>query len=356
MVATCWTGPAVRWPGPGVGRALRQRAVGTPAWPARAPAVLGPVSTGAEILVRAWTLRPRAARSRGDCMPRAGSRSTVRAHDPPPGATARASGPAVGRNPDRRPATNTRLRIARRVHPPRRTHESWIRRQHDAPTGRPPTLRLRRSIALALAASALAATVAAPTAAAAAPAGSVLALLETDGTAYDTNWYDYDILEAAARTVLTAKPGSDVAALTVANANITVFAPNDRAFQLLVASLTGRWYWSESTVVTKLVEYLGGDAVDTIEAVLLYHVIGDQVTWSEFKSAKGTSVTTALGSTIGIRYYSWWDLGVIVDKDRNAVNPTVVRSKRDIFVGTNSVVHGISLVLRPVDLPPISTY
>ena len=214
-------------------------------------------------------------------------------------------------------------------------------------------MNIRRTVSLALVGAALTATAAAPITSAAtpAPAGSVLALLEADGTAFDGNWYDYDILEAAARTVLAAKPGSTVAALAAPNANLTVFAPNDRAFQVLTWSLTGKWYSTEAGVVKGLVGALGANAVDTIEAVLLYHVHAGKITAADAKAASGTSISTVLGPTIGVRYYPWLNLIVLKDKDPDAANPWVVNSKANIFVGTNSVVHGISLVLRPVNLP-----
>ena len=181
----------------------------------------------------------------------------------------------------------------------------------------------------------------------------MLALLEADGTAYDGNWYDFDILEAAARTVLAAKPESPVAALAVPNGNLTVFAPNDRAFQTLVASLTGKWYGTEAGVVNGLVTALGASAVDTIESVLLYHVVPGKTTWAGFERPSTASPSPrSSGPTIGFRYYPWLNVGVLKDQDPNAANPWIVNSKRDIMVGSNSVVHGIALVLRPADLPP----
>jgi hypothetical protein len=225
-------------------------------------------------------------------------------------------------------------------------------------------MKIRRTIVSLLGAAVLVTAVAAPVAAAPAatgsrsvpapaapaPAGSVLALLEADGTAFDRDWYDYDILEAAARTVLGAKPGSQVAALTVPNANITVFAPNDRAFQVLVASLTGKWLPTEEGVVSALVSALGVNAVDTIEQVLLYHVIPGKVDFATAKAVSGTPVATVLGPTITPRYIPWLNTLVLRDQDPNAADPWVVNSKRDIPVGTNSLVHGIALVLRPADL------
>lgn len=221
-------------------------------------------------------------------------------------------------------------------------------------------MHLRRSIALALAGAALVTATAVPAASAAgpidAPAGSVLDVLEADGTAFDGNWYDFDILEAVARTVVDAKPGTTVAALADPSARLTVFAPNDRAFQVLAHDLTGRWYGTEAGVVGGIVDAiqngLKANVADTLEAVLLYHVLGSKVTFSQAKAASGQSVPTVLGPTIGIKYYPWLNLLTLRDKDTDALNPWVVNSKRDIMTANgNSVIHGIALVLRPINLP-----
>ncbi|HYO43967.1 MAG TPA: fasciclin domain-containing protein [Candidatus Limnocylindrales bacterium] len=222
-------------------------------------------------------------------------------------------------------------------------------------------MKIRRSLSLALVGAALTTAVAVPAASAAtpvdAPAGSVLDLLEADGTAFDSNWYDFDILEAAARVVVSApdKGSSTVLALADPTAKLTVLAPNDRAFQVLARSLTGKWYWSEEAVLGAIAgaitNGLGADLEDTLEAVLLYHVIGAKVTFADVKALSGKSVATVGGGTIGIKYYPWLNLLTLRDKDGDAVNPWVINSKRNIAVGTNSIVHGIALVLRPIDLP-----
>ena len=56
------------------------------------------------------------------------------------------------------------------------------------------------------------------------------------------------------------------------------------------------------------------------------------------------------GGSIGIKFYPWLNLVVLRDADTDDANPWVVNSKRDIAVG-KSLVHGISLVLRPINLP-----
>jgi len=220
-------------------------------------------------------------------------------------------------------------------------------------------MNLRRSLSVALVGAAIAGTVAVPVTSAAtpAPAGSILALLEADGTAYDANWYDFDILEAAARVVVTApdKASSPVLALADPNARLTVFAPNDRAFQVLAHSLTGKWYAEKDVlgaIAGAIATGLKADVEDTVEAVLLYHVLGGKTTFAQLAALNGKEVTTVGGGKIGVRYYSWLNLAVLRDQDPNAFNPWVVNSKRNIETSNgNSIVHGIALVLRPIDLP-----
>jgi len=212
-------------------------------------------------------------------------------------------------------------------------------------------MRIRRTISALLAGSILLTVLAVP---ASASTPSVADVLGRDGVAFDTNWYDYDIVEKAALTVIDAKDGqTTVAALADPNASLTVFAPNDRAFQALVYSLTGRWYWSEAKVFEQLVAAVSGlvgpDAtIDTIEAVLLYHVVGGKVMASQVPSLNGKDVTAVGGGTFRVKV--GWLFTSLVDKDPDALNPTLVKSKLDIPAG-NSVIHGISLVLRPIDLP-----
>ena len=218
-------------------------------------------------------------------------------------------------------------------------------------------MNLRRSISLALVGAALVTATAVPAVSASAPidgpAGSVLDVLEADGTALDSNWYDFDILEVAARAVVDAKgAGTTVAQLANPDAALTVFAPNDRAFQVLAHELTGKWFWTEAGVVNGLLGALGPNAVDTLETVLLYHVVGGKVDFATAKSLSGTSVPTVLGPTIKLKYYGWINTLVLVDQDPNDFNPWVVNSKRNIETSNGkSIIHGIALVLRPADLP-----
>ncbi|MEO5964953.1 MAG: fasciclin domain-containing protein [Candidatus Limnocylindrales bacterium] len=215
-------------------------------------------------------------------------------------------------------------------------------------------MNVRRTISLALVGAALVTAAAVPVASAAGP--KTIASVLNDGSGFDTNWYDYDILDTAVNAVLAADAQSPLWAVTDPDTAFTVFAPNDRAFQVLVASLTGKWYGTEAGVTNALIAALGGGktALATIQNVVLYHIVpAGRVDFATAKTLSGQAVPTALGPTIKFRYYSWINTLVLGDKDPNAINPWVVNSKRDIDAG-KSIIHGISLVLRPMDLPPLA--
>ena len=84
------------------------------------------------------------------------------------------------------------------------------------------------------------------------------------------------------RTVLDAKPASPVAVLADGSTRLTAFLPTDRAFRRLVRDLTGTAPDTERAVFTAAAT-LG---VDTIEQVLLYHVVPGQ-TLTSGKVAEG---------------------------------------------------------------------
>ena len=177
---------------------------------------------------------------------------------------------------------------------------------------------------------------------------SLAAVLTADGNRFDRNWNDYDIVTEAVLAVLAAKPSSPVGLLTDGKVALTAFLPTDRAFRNLVGDLTGKWYRNESTVFTKLVEAVG---VDTVEAVLLYHVVpGATITRKAALKADGAVLTTALaGATITVDVKCrWLPLVFLVDADPDDRNPWIQRF--DINRGNLQIAHGISAVLRPVNL------
>ncbi|MDN4173340.1 fasciclin domain-containing protein [Nocardioides sp. SOB77] len=199
----------------------------------------------------------------------------------------------------------------------------------------------------ALATSAVLAGALAP-AQAAAPAAkpgttSLAEVLAADGTKLDKSWKDFDLTEAAVLAVLDAKPDSPVGLLTQGGKRATAFIPTDRAFQLLVKDLKGFAPTTEAKTF-KQVAKLG---VDTIETVLLYHVVaGRTLTSDKVLAAEGQKVATAQGGSIKVHVIK--GKVTLLDADKDDRNPRVV--VLDINRGNKQVGHAIDRVLRPVDL------
>lgn len=224
---------------------------------------------------------------------------------------------------------------------------------------------LRRTLALATAAglsllmTAPAAT-AAPTAApsASSPSSSpalgsksLAAVLTSDGNRFDNNWNDYDVLTQAVLAVVKAKPHSPVAVLTDGKTPVTAFLPTDRAFQIFVHDLTGQWIWSEQRLFTTLVKTAG---VDTVEAILEYHVVpGATITAKDALKSGGANLQTALpGATFKVNVVSrYYTIVRLHDNDSSDRDPYLIASALDINKGNRQIAHGITAVLRPVDLP-----
>ena len=210
--------------------------------------------------------------------------------------------------------------------------------------------RTTRTLAAGLTAAALAATalVAAPAQAAAAPKGStsLAEVLAADGNRLDRNWDDFDLVEKAVYAVLEAKPDSPVAVLADGDTALTAFVPTDRAFRRLVHDLTGERKARERGVLRAVTSV--ADA-DTLEAVLLYHVVpGATITYFQARNADGARLETALGSKLRVNVV---DAKVrLKDRDRDDLNPQVIRSLKNLNKGNKQIAHGINRVLRPIDL------
>ena len=213
------------------------------------------------------------------------------------------------------------------------------------------TMSIRR-IAIAAAGLALTAGVIAPSAASAsssAPTGtrSLAEVLLADGNQFDSNSADFDIVTEAVLAVLAAKPASPVKVLTDGSVPLTAFNPDDKAFRILAISLTGSG-GTEQEVFGKV----AGLGIDTVEQVLLYHVVpGATITSRAAARADGAALTTALGPTITVDVLNRHVPVIkLIDKDRDAANPMISRAALNINKGNVQIAHGISRVLRPVNL------
>lgn len=212
---------------------------------------------------------------------------------------------------------------------------------------------MKRRVPALLAASALAlgAVQATAPAANAKAAGddSLATLLTSDGNQFDKNKNDFDIVTEAALAVVAAKPDSPVALLADGSQRLTVFAPTDEAFRLLAKDLTGKTIKSEKKIFDSLVQLAG---VDTIETVLLYHVVpGKTLTSNKVLKANGAKLKTAAGETVKVKIRKKPSLSItLMDKDKNDTDPQVVLKALDLNKGNKQVAHGIDQVLRPIDL------
>lgn len=176
---------------------------------------------------------------------------------------------------------------------------------------------------------------------------SLATVLTSDGNKFDRNANDYDIVTQAVLKVLKEKPNSPVSVLTDGSVKLTAFVPNDRAFRALVKDLTGKRYKKERTVYKK-VRDLG---VDTVETVLLYHVVpGPKINSKAAVKANGAKLKTAQGGIIkvGVKKVHGNTIIKLRDRDFNDRNAKVIVT--NINKGNKQLAHGVNRVLRPVDL------
>jgi uncharacterized surface protein with fasciclin (FAS1) repeats len=193
---------------------------------------------------------------------------------------------------------------------------------------------------------------ASPSAIAADAGTKSLAAVLTAKSSYDNNSDNYDILTAAVLAVLKAKPMSSVKVLTDGTVALTAFIPNDGAFKKLVAQLTNKAPSTEEATFAAV----AGLGIDTVEQVLLYHVVpGTAILSGDALKANGVTLTTALtGKTFAVAVAG--TAITLADQDPIAPNPTVILSQVDINKGNVQIAHGINTVLLPVPLlKPLGT-
>lgn len=175
---------------------------------------------------------------------------------------------------------------------------------------------------------------------------SLATVLAADGGGFDKNRRDFDILDNAVRAVLAAKPDSPVGVLGDGDVALTAFAPTDAAFRRLATDVTGHRFPKERTVFRKIAAAVG---VEGVESVLLYHVVpGATITYKQARAADGAKLTTALGPKIGVQVKK---RVILTDKDRDDRNARVMPGLRNINKGNQQIAHGVTRVLRPIDLP-----
>lgn len=206
-------------------------------------------------------------------------------------------------------------------------------------------MHLRAAAVVAAAGMALVPTVvAAPAANAGFGERSLAAVLLADtvggNPSFDRKGTDFDILTAAVLLVLDEKPSSAVSVLTDGSVKLTAFLPTDNAFMRTGADL-GLTGSSEAELAGAYVSALG---VDTIEQVLLYHVVpGIRINSTTAAASDDAVLPTALGQTIKVNVN---ENGIFLrDKATALINPKV--QIVDINKGNLQIAHGIGRVLIP---------
>lgn len=206
-------------------------------------------------------------------------------------------------------------------------------------------MKLKRLAAVAISAGLLMAGFA-PVANASEGNTSLAAVLTSNPAKFDKNWGNYNIVTAAVLAVLEAKPNSAVSALTNGDVALTAFIPTDRAFRKLVFDLTGTRPATERATFNAV----AGLGIDTIEQVLLYHVVvGPAIDSSAALSANGAKLQTAAGTgaknRIEVRVYPKVPAIWLRDTNTMLKNPRVILSQVDINKGNKQIAHGINRVL-----------
>jgi uncharacterized surface protein with fasciclin (FAS1) repeats len=221
---------------------------------------------------------------------------------------------------------------------------------------------MRRVIGTLLAVVLAVGAFAAPAAAQEPPSLAAQILADADGE-FDRNWYDFDIIGEVVAALLGAADEGLIetqlgaAALPLADLQaagldgLTVFLPNDRAFQLLAFDLSGKWLRNEAQVIPAILDAVGGD-LQLVNTIVEYHVVPGTIDSAAAVASDGAVLPTVSGFTfeVDVRESRWFGPTIrLIDNDPDDFNPFVIRSKVDNFAG-NGVWHGISQVLRPIDV------
>ena len=168
---------------------------------------------------------------------------------------------------------------------------------------------------------------------------SITEIVASSGGEFDHNRRDFDILLKA---VLTAGLEDNLAD---PNADLTVFAPNDRAFVRLARNL-GFTGWDEegafNAIVDTLTELGDGDPIPLLTNILLYHVSPEAKSFRTIVHSESLE-TLLLDATIVPAG------NILLDNDPDFKNAKFYRRRN--IKASNGIIHVINRVLIPIDLP-----
>jgi uncharacterized surface protein with fasciclin (FAS1) repeats len=203
---------------------------------------------------------------------------------------------------------------------------------------------MRRLNVLLLSSSLLLSTAFADTVQARGTSGPTITdIVASSGGKFDKNRFDYDILLNA---VVTA--GLE-GALADPNASLTVFAPNDLGFIRLARDLGFKGYDEAGAwkfLVAALTDLGSGDPIPVLTDILLYHVAPKRISVFGFIRAvlRDAKIETLLeGATLRPFFFG------LIDNEPDLINPRLAYPLN--VRASNGIIHTLSRVLIPVDLP-----
>ncbi len=169
---------------------------------------------------------------------------------------------------------------------------------------------------------------------------TITGLVAASAQGFDVEGSEFDMLLAAVQAAGLTD------ALDAADADLTVFAPNDAAFVGLAQAL-GFQDSDEAGAFDFIVDALtllskGGDPIPLLTQILQYHVSPGEKD-STAVTAATTLDTLLTGATVGVSGTS------LVDNDPDIADPNLV--SLDV-AASNGVVHVLDGVLLPVDILP----
>jgi uncharacterized surface protein with fasciclin (FAS1) repeats len=176
---------------------------------------------------------------------------------------------------------------------------------------------------------------------------SIAELLAQSGAGFDSNFGDFDILNAALDAAgLTS-------ALADASAELTLFAPTDAAFLKLARALGYRGHDEQGvfdTIVGALTTLGGGDPIPLLTTVLTYHLAPQALTAAQIAAADSIATLAADGSGSLTGSLAITPDGTrLGDLDPSVPDPNLIGWGIDRAAG-NGFIQTIDRVLLPADL------
>lgn len=172
------------------------------------------------------------------------------------------------------------------------------------------------------------------------------ALDNLENNPFDQNNHDFDMLLQA---LITAGLDGTVGSLE----DITVFAPNDRAFILLAQDL-GYGGQDEAGslnfIVEQLTELGDGDPIPLLTDILLYHVSQGAKSFDEVRSSRHIATLFDDGATFDA-FGGFYALR-LADNDPGLRNPILYRNSD--LAAVNGTIQGISRVLLPINVTGVN--